>query len=204
MLSIYSLKPEFQNLLRPFSNWLASYGVTANEVTVTAMLFSFIAGVIIYYHPMGWALCLVPFVLFMRMMLNAIDGMLAREHGMKTSLGAILNELGDVLSDTFLYIPFAFIPNISASLIVLIVILAIISEMMGVAAIQIGASRRYDGPMGKSDRAFIFGLLGLVLGCGFKFNTVCLNFVLVSMVILLVVTILNRIQHALQETVHAR
>ena len=32
-------------------------------------------------------------------------------------------------------------------------------EMAGVVAVQIGAERRYDGPMGKSDRAFTFGLL---------------------------------------------
>jgi CDP-diacylglycerol--glycerol-3-phosphate 3-phosphatidyltransferase len=33
------------------------------------------------------------------MALNAIDGMLAREHDMQSPLGAMLNELGDVLSD---------------------------------------------------------------------------------------------------------
>jgi len=36
------------------------------------------------------------------MALNAIDGMLAREHHMQSKLGAILNELGDVVSDTVL------------------------------------------------------------------------------------------------------
>ena len=29
---------------------------------------------------------------------------------------------------------------------------------------MVGASRRYDGPMGKSDRAFVFGALGLWVG----------------------------------------
>ena len=37
-----------------------------------------------------------------------------------------------------------------------IVVLTLVSEMTGVVAVQIGASRRYDGPMGKSDRAFVF------------------------------------------------
>jgi CDP-diacylglycerol--glycerol-3-phosphate 3-phosphatidyltransferase len=49
-------------------------------------------------------------------------------------------------------------------LIVAVVVLAVVTEMTGVVAVQIGASRRYDGPMGKSDRAFVFGALGLFAG----------------------------------------
>ena len=49
-----------------------------------------------------WPLLLIPVVLVLRMALNAIDGMLAREHGMRTRLGALLNELGDVISDSAL------------------------------------------------------------------------------------------------------
>jgi len=43
------------------------------------------------------------------MALNAIDGMLAREFGQKSRLGACLNELCDVVSDATLYLPFAFV-----------------------------------------------------------------------------------------------
>jgi CDP-diacylglycerol--glycerol-3-phosphate 3-phosphatidyltransferase len=100
------------------------------------------------------------------MALNAIDGMLAREFGQKSRLGAVLNELGDVVADAGLYLPLAFHPALDPRLVVPAVLLAIIGEMTGVVAIQIGAERRYDGPMGKSDRAFWFGLLGLLLGLG--------------------------------------
>jgi CDP-diacylglycerol--glycerol-3-phosphate 3-phosphatidyltransferase len=41
------------------------------------------------------------------MALNAIDGMLAREHGQASRLGAVLNELGDVVADAGLYLPLA-------------------------------------------------------------------------------------------------
>ena len=53
----------------------------------------------------------LPPVLLARMALNAVDGMLAREHAMQSALGAILNELGDVLSDTALYLPLAAAPG---------------------------------------------------------------------------------------------
>ena len=131
--------------------------------------------------------------------LNAIDGMLAREFGQQSKLGAILNELGDVVADTVLYLPLALVPGIYAPLIVGVVILSIISEMTGVIAIQIGAIRQYQGPMGKSDRAFWLGALCLVLGLGvLPENRV--NWVLGIMLFLLVVTIYNRARSALLET----
>ena len=42
----------------------------------------------------------------------------------------------------------------------------IVSEMAGALGPMVGAPRRYDGPMGKSDRAFVFGALGLWIGAG--------------------------------------
>ena len=199
MASIYDLKPKFQNLLRPLVNRLAALGVTANQITVLAMLLSFVAGGLIYVFPnRHWPLLAIPLVLFIRMALNAVDGMLAREHHMKSSLGAFLNELGDVFSDAALYLPLAVISGINATLVVVVVLLAVISEMTGVVAIQIGASRRYEGPMGKSDRAFIFGVIGLVLGLGYTAQP-WVDYVLIGILVLLCVTIINRARRALAE-----
>ena len=97
--------------------------------------------------------------LFLRMALNAIDGMMAREHGMKSPDGAVLNELGDVISDAALYLPFALVAGMNAALVVLVAIAAIIGEMAGGLGPMLGGTRGYDGPLGKSDRAFAFGLL---------------------------------------------
>jgi CDP-diacylglycerol--glycerol-3-phosphate 3-phosphatidyltransferase len=167
MPSIYDLKPRFQALLRPLVGTLARAGVTANQVTLGAALLSIVTGALNARWPgSARVLLLVPLVLFLRMALNAIDGMLAREHHQQSRLGAILNELGDVVSDSALYLPLALVPGLDPRLVVLAVVVAIIGEMTGVVAIQIGATRRYDGPMGKSDRAFWFGLLALLLGVG--------------------------------------
>ena len=136
MPSIYDLKPRFQALLKPLVNSLAEAGITANHVTVAALVLSFIVGALITLFPaQKWPLLLMPVALFVRMALNAIDGMLAREYGMKSSLGAILNELGDVLSDTALYLPLGLVPGVNSICIVAITILAIVSEMTGVVAV---------------------------------------------------------------------
>jgi CDP-diacylglycerol--glycerol-3-phosphate 3-phosphatidyltransferase len=198
MPSVYGLKPKFQDLLRPAVNALAHAGVTANQVTVAALLLSAAAGGAIAWTRGGRTLLLLPAVLFLRMALNAMDGMLAREHGQKSALGAVLNELGDVLADVALYLPLAFVPGFDPRMVVGVVVLAILSEMTGVIAVQIGASRRYDGPMGKSDRAFCFGLLALLLGAGLHVERV-LPAALAAMLLLLALTIVNRARGALAE-----
>jgi phosphatidylglycerophosphate synthase len=141
---------------------------------------------------------LLPVVLFARMALNAMDGMLAREHNQKTALGAILNELGDVVADVGLYLPLAVVPGFDPWLVVGAVILSILTEMTGVIGVQIGASRRYDGPLGKSDRAFLIGLMGLLLGFRVPIER-AIPYVLFAMILLSVLTILNRGRRALLE-----
>ena len=199
MPSIYDLKPRFQSFMRPLVRSLAGSGVSANQVTIAALMLSVAVGGLIALNPtVRWPMLLMPGALFIRMALNAIDGMLAREHGMKSPLGAILNEIGDVLSDTALYLPLAAVPGLNPLWVVLVVVLAIISEMTGVIAVQIGSTRRYDGPMGKSDRALVFGVLCLLLGFGVDGSRWADGLMLVTMA-LLVVTIINRAARALAE-----
>jgi CDP-diacylglycerol--glycerol-3-phosphate 3-phosphatidyltransferase len=198
MPSIYDLKPAFQNLLRPVVRWIARKGVTANQVTLAALMLSLSAGAVIAWSRNVRTLLLLPAVLLLRMALNAMDGMLAREHNQKTALGAILNELGDVLGDAALYIPLAVVPGFRAWMVIGVVLLAILSEMTGVIAVQIGASRRYDGPLGKSDRAFLFGLLGLLLSLYIPIDP-AIPYVLAAILVLLALTIVNRARNALRE-----
>ncbi len=200
MPSIYEIKPKFQALLRPLVQALARGGVTANQVTVAAAILSLATGAALWRYPTSRAaLVAVPVALFVRMALNAIDGMLAREHNQRSALGAVLNEMGDVVSDSVLYLPFACIPGLPPALVVAIVILAILGEMTGVVGVQIGATRRYDGPMGKSDRAFAFGLLALLLALGVTSGPFTTGFLLL-VAALAAFTIVNRARHALRET----
>ena len=198
-MTLYDIKPAFQQLLRPACSRLAQAGVTANQVTIAAMLLSIVSGIaLVVLHESRWILLLVPVVLIVRMALNAIDGMLAREHRMQSALGGLLNELGDVISDIALYVPFGLIAGVSSVAVNAAVALAVLSEMTGVVAVQIGASRRYDGPMGKSDRAFVFGLLATVLGFGLEAGG-WINAGLALVAVLTAATIVNRARAALIE-----
>lgn len=197
MVTIYDLKPKFQNLLRPICQKLADRGVTANQVTVFALVLSIMHGIGLAVWPGHTVLLLLlPVTLFIRMALNAIDGMLAREHGQKSRLGAILNELSDVIADIALYLPFALIAGVSAPLVTLVVLLAVIVEMTGILGLMVGAERRYDGPFGKSDRAFVFGTLAVALTSGFVGTTIA-TILLAVLIALSCLTIINRARMAL-------
>jgi CDP-diacylglycerol---glycerol-3-phosphate 3-phosphatidyltransferase len=199
MPSLYQCKPAFQNGLRPVVNQLAGWQITPNQVTLTAVLLSAAGGLAIASFPQAqWPLVCLPGILLARMGLNAIDGMLAREHNLKSNLGCVLNELGDVVSDAALYLPFSLLPGITAAWVVLVVVLAIITEMTGVLGLAIAQQRVYDGPIGKSDRALIFGAIALVLGLGVN-PTGWLNAVWAIVVLLQVWTISNRVRVSLQE-----
>ena len=199
MATIYDLKPGFQALLRPVCGALARAGVTANQVTVAAALLSAAGGAAILWLPEArWPLLALPVVLFLRMALNAIDGMLAREHDMKSRLGAVLNELGDVVADAMLYLPLAAVPGVPGWLVAGLVMAGILVEMTGVVGIQICPSRRYDGPVGKSDRAFIFGLLAFLLGIGIGAG-VWVDILLALALVLSGITVVNRARKALAE-----
>jgi len=163
-LSIYRLKPAFQRLLMPAARGLHRVGISANQVTLFACAVSVVLGLALFLAPLSPAwFALLPIWLFLRMALNAIDGMMAREFDQCTALGAYLNELTDVMADAALYLPFAALPGFSPLWVGALVLAAALSEMAGVLGQTVGASRRYDGPFGKSDRAVLFGALGGVV-----------------------------------------
>ena len=96
------------------------------------------------------------------MILNALDGMMAREFGQTSRLGEVLNELGDVISDVFIFFPLLKYHPESLYLIVVFIVLSVLNEFAGIMGKVLGGQRRYDGPMGKSDRALLVGIYGLL------------------------------------------
>lgn len=99
-----------------------------------------------------------------------------------------------------LYIPFVLLFPHDFGWILLTLFLSLLTEFIGVIAQAIGASRRYDGPIGKSDRAFIFGTFGLLVALFPQItssNWFTAIFIVLSL--LLFYTCYNRIRKALSE-----
>ena len=169
-MSLYQLKSQFQDQLRPISNALVEQKITANQVTVSALFLS-IGTAYVIAKPANenqrlWLL--LPTSLFIRMALNAIDGMMAREHGQVSKLGAVLNEAGDIIADTALLASLA--PHIANNMpanqrhIINFIVLSMSTELLAITSDAALKARANQGPLGKSDRAFILGVLGAFMG----------------------------------------
>jgi CDP-diacylglycerol--glycerol-3-phosphate 3-phosphatidyltransferase len=199
LASIYDLKPRFQALLRPLSDALVRAKLSANDVTLGALLLSAAHGAWLALMPgSAWPLLLLPVTLFVRMAMNAIDGMMAKEHGQASAAGAVLNALSDVIADAALYLPFALIPGVNAPLVVLVVVAGVIGEMAGALGPLVKAPRSYAGPFGKSDRALAFGLLAILLGLGLP-PGLWTTLYLAALLLLSALTIINRARRIVAE-----
>lgn len=197
MPSIYQLKPAFQNLLRPMVQALARAGVTPNMITLLALFLSVGLALLVVWQPLAaWAFALWPVGLLLRMALNAMDGMLAREHQLQSRLGMYANELGDVIADAAMILAWLAVPGVSAWAVATVALLAFLTEYIGVLGVMAQSSRRYDGPLGKSDRAFLLGLAALLTAFGLPVASQMVGWWLAAA--LLLVTCVNRIRQVLR------
>ena len=163
MISIYKIKPKFQQLLMPLLKLLRRLGVSPNSITIFSIFFSF--GISYFFwnaSDNSSYFLIVAFGLLLRMMLNALDGMMARIYNLQSKFGEILNEVGDIVSDVAIYFPLIIFSSLSIEIAIIFILLSIINEFCGLIAKVISGERRYDGPMGKSDRAFLIGVICIV------------------------------------------
>ena len=196
MPTLYALKPAFQARLRPLTDRLADAGVTANQITLLAAVLSIATGLVVAVFADHRAIfLLMPVVLFVRMALNAIDGMLAREHAQASKLGMYLNELCDVVSDLALILAFATLFPVWG--VVAFAIAAMLVEFAGVLGVAAGSGRNYAGPFGKSDRAMVLGVIAFLIACGLWVEAIA-PFVFPAMATLSLVTAINRIRSGLR------
>jgi CDP-diacylglycerol--glycerol-3-phosphate 3-phosphatidyltransferase len=124
--------------------------------------------------------------------------MMARELGLSSRSGAVLNEAGDVISDVALYAPFAIVGPFSPAAVFVAVMLSVLTEIVGMAPLLAGGARRYDGPMGKSDRAVAFGVMAIALVASRR-SFVWAPAMLAGVIVLLAVTVVKRASHAFSE-----
>jgi len=198
MISIYNIKPKFQKFLSPNLIFLHSKGITANQITISSILLSLVVGLLFWNADLNNVLFLaLPVGLFLRMALNALDGMMARTYNQQTKMGEVLNELGDIISDLFIFFPLLKYEQQNLYLVVVFLCLGIINEFAGILGKIISNERRYEGPMGKSDRAFMVGLYGLL--SFLSINIKPISFYLFTLIIiLLIISTLTRISKSLK------
>lgn len=199
MASTFGVTRALQEQLRPLARRLAARGTSPSEVMFASLVVSALGGLLILLAPRAaWPLILLPVFLLLRMAIQAVSDVLAREHGMESQIGASLGEMADVISDALLYLPLAAVPGVPGHLVVIIVVLGVIAEMAGVVAAQLGGQRRTDGPMGKAERAVAIGGIALLLGLGAGPGT-WLDVALLVVIGLIGLTMVNRIRGGMRD-----
>lgn len=191
-MTLYDLKPAFQQLLRPAVRGFATLGVTPNQLTLFSCFASIAYGCALFFADTKMTWAILPIFLLVRMMLNAIDGLLAREHNMTTQSGFVLNELGDLISDAALYLAFIKIIPGPDFYIYLFVLLAWLGEVAAILGYSICHQRINSGPLGKSDRAFIMSVISLWFVIAPLSLTHLGYYIVIVLNLLLIMTLINR------------
>lgn len=153
-MGIYGIKPWFQKQLQPVVK--ALWHVHPDVLTWSALGVSMVSAGFLYSaneQPL-MALVAAP-LLLLRLALNALDGMVAKQTGKARAAGEVINELSDRLSDVAIFLPFAFWPDIKVHLVLLAIIAMLIVSYVGVLGKAVGAEREYGGMLGKADRMIL-------------------------------------------------
>jgi CDP-diacylglycerol---glycerol-3-phosphate 3-phosphatidyltransferase len=160
-VGLYTVKPAFQRRLAGTAAWLAARGVHPDLLTYSAVVCGLLGGIALVAGlarpALLWA---VPPLVFARLALNALDGMVATRRGLARPWGKVLNEFCDRLADLAFLAPLMLVPDSSPALVAAALCATLLVSFLGVLAEAAGAGRQYGGVMGKADR-----MLWLALAC---------------------------------------
>lgn len=152
-MDLYATKGALNARLVPLVDRLAKAGVTPDEVTLAAVPVAVIGGGCLLLSPSVPTLLLaIPVLVVVRLVLNLIDGTMARRTGRIHPRGELYNELGDRLADVGFLAPVAFLPGASPHIVLLGVLMGVMASYVGITARAAGGERIYRGILSKPGR----------------------------------------------------
>jgi CDP-diacylglycerol--glycerol-3-phosphate 3-phosphatidyltransferase len=161
-MNLYATKAAMNARLIPLVDRLAAAGVTPDQVTLAAVPVAVVGGACLLASPAIPALLLaVPLLALLRIVLNLIDGNMARRTGKIHPRGELFNELGDRLADTAFLAPVAFLPGASPQIVLLGVLVAVLASYVGITARAAGGERIYRGILSKPGRMALLSVCSL-------------------------------------------
>ena len=152
-MNLYATKGAVNARLVPLVDRLTKAGVTPDQVTLAAVPVAMLGGVCLLLSTSVPALLLaIPVLVVLRLVLNLIDGNMARRTGQIHPRGELYNELGDRLADVALLAPVAFLPGASPQIVLLGVLVGVMASYVGITARAAGGERIYRGILSKPGR----------------------------------------------------
>lgn len=152
-MDLYATKGAVNERLAPLVDRLAAAGVTPDQVTLAAIPVALVAGACLLASPAAPVLLLaVPLLAAARLVLNLIDGNLARRTNRIHARGELYNEVGDRVADIAFLAPVAFLPGAQPQVVLLGVLGAVLASYVGITTRAAGGVRIYRGIMSKPGR----------------------------------------------------
>ena len=156
---LYRLKPFSQLIVEPIAAGLARRGVSPDLLSALALPVAAAGGLCIGLSGSVPALLLaVPVLAAARIVLNLLDGMVARSTGQAHPMGEMWNELGDRACDVFFIGGLAFAPGVEPRLVLGGLAAALLASYAGITARAAGGTRQYTGVMSKPGRMIVLGV----------------------------------------------
>ncbi len=179
-MGIYSIKPYFQKVLNPISNYFIKIKLHPTIINLLALVISIAMGFVFFiakYNTLFFIL--IPIFAFFRIALNALDGMVARGLNVSSKKGEVYNEFLDRLSDAIIFtcLSYSFVntitidikfftSNINSSICLILgfitIIAILLNSYLGILGKSAGTERIYTGLIGKADRMFYLGLTSII------------------------------------------
>jgi CDP-diacylglycerol--glycerol-3-phosphate 3-phosphatidyltransferase len=196
-------KAWLEKLLMPLAAVLVKSKTTKDQLTVLALFFSILYGLLLFMYPeykVLW-ICL-PLFLFLQTIIINVGQILVDSFKAQSSFDPFLHELASVLSDSAIYLPFIFLATNAYLAGVIFLILSIMTEMTRLLAIKVGATQNFGGPLGKVSRATLFSTAGVAFGFDYHPELYLAEFFSL-LCILALATIFFRIKTALAAKQHS-
>lgn len=158
-MDLYRSKAAIVGRVQPVVAWLDGRGVSPDAVTLAAIPVGVVAAACLLVSPVApIALVAVPFLAGLRLVLNLLDGALARHTGRIHPRGEFYNEVGDRLADVLFLAPVAFLPAVNAAVVLLGVCLSLVASHAGLASRAAGGERIYRGILSKPGRMVLLSV----------------------------------------------
>lgn len=192
-MGIYATKTAWQRALRPVVRFCAQHGIHPDVFTYAALALAFLAGWALWRagEQRAW-LWLVPVGGMARLLLNLMDGLVARELGLAGAWGEVKNEFGDRVADVAIFLGLGWGGYADPRLLALALALILCVSYLGILGKALTGKRIYAGVFGKGDRMIslaLFTVYPLVSG-----NLASYNWYLGFAALAAIITIAQRLK----------
>ncbi|MCA9840320.1 MAG: CDP-alcohol phosphatidyltransferase family protein [Trueperaceae bacterium] len=153
---------------RRFTQLLVKQGIKPNLISMIGMLSAIIAGVLLSATSSGFATrpmwLIAALLIFIRLLANMFDGMVALESGSSSRVGEVFNEVPCRISDIAVMVGAGFALGGNAFLGMTAACIAVLTAYIRAALVVAGAPSDYSGIMAKPQRMWVVIACALYMG----------------------------------------